>query len=323
MNINEQQIRNRANKTIELEAEAIKKLHTSINDSFVSTVKLICDCTGRIVVTGIGKSALIAQKIVATFNSTGTPALFLHAAEAIHGDIGMIQQQDVVIALSKSGNTPEIKILIPLIKRNKTPLIALVSNPDSTLGLQADFIIPLLVKDEACPHNLAPSSSTAAQMAIGDALAFCVLEQKGFTANDFARLHPGGALGKQLYLRVKDLYPTNAQPKVKPDATIREIILEISSQLLGATVVVDEKNTVLGIITDGDLRRMLTTNDSLNSLRAAEIMTKNPKSIIPEALAVDALHLMNKKSITQLIVAQNGQYLGMIHLHDILKEGII
>lgn len=323
MNINEQQILNRANKTIELESEAIKQLKNAINPVFVASVKLICDCKGRVVVTGIGKSALIAQKIVATFNSTGTPALFLHAAEAIHGDIGMIQKEDIVIALSKSGNTAEIKMLLPLIKRNNTPLIALVSNLNSVLALQADYAIPLLVKDEACPHNLAPSSSTAAQMAIGDALAFCVLEQKGFSAKDFAQLHPGGVLGKQLYLKVKNLYPNNPQPKVASNANIREVILEISSQLMGATAVTNEQNKLLGIITDGDLRRMLSTNQNLDFLRAAEIMTKNPKSIIPDTLAVDALQMMKKNSITQLIIEENGQYLGMIHLHDILKEGII
>lgn len=323
MNINKQQILNRANKTIELEATAIQQLKNSIDDSFVESVKRICDCKGRIVVTGMGKSALIAQKIVATFNSTGTPSLYLHAAEAIHGDIGMVQEKDLVIVLSKSGNTAEIKLLIPLLKRIKIPIIALVGNPNSTLGLQSDCVIPLLVKDEACPHNLAPSSSTTAQMAIGDALAFCVLEQKGFTADDFAQLHPGGALGKQLYLRVADIYPSNPKPVIGSQASIREIIFEISSKLLGATAVTDKSNKLLGIVTDGDLRRMLTTNSSFDSLRAAEIMTKNPKTIIPEALAVEALHLMNKNNITQLIVVENGQYLGMIHLHDILREGII
>ncbi len=285
-------------------------------------------CTnGRVIVTGIGKSANIASKIVSTLNSTGTPALFMHAADAIHGDLGMIQPGDVVVCLSKSGNTPEIKVLIPLVKNFGNKLIAIVGNTDSFLAREADIVLDVTVPHEACPNNLAPTSSTTAQLVMGDALAVALMACRGFTARDFARFHPGGALGKQLYMRVSDLYVQNERPRVAPDTPVRDTILEMTSRRLGCAVVATETEgglRVEGIVTDGDLRRMMRANPSFDTLTAADIMTRNPKCIADSEYAVNALHLMRTHSITQLVVVDaQGHYLGVLHLHDILREGII
>jgi len=317
-----QEIKNIAKATINNEAEAISGLINAIDDDFVKCVELIYRSKGRVIVTGTGKSAIIGQKIVATFNSTGTPAIFMHAADAIHGDLGTIQKEDISICLSKSGETPEIKVLIPLIKHQGNRLIAIVGNRDSYLAKQADFVLDATVAKEACPNNLAPTSSTTAQLVMGDALAVCLLECRGFTTSDFAKLHPGGVLGKQLYLKVSDLYTGNSKPAVQLNDTIKKVILEISSNRLGATAVMDGEQ-LAGIITDGDLRRMLERNTNIRLIKAADIMSVNPKIIGPEILAVSALNLMRKSNITQLVVAEKGRYLGMIHLHDILKEGIL
>lgn len=314
-------IRESALKTIRQEAEAITGLLSYINDHFVHCVEVILRCQGRVIVTGIGKSAIIGQKIVATFNSTGTPAVFMHAADAIHGDLGIIQKEDVVLCLSKSGETPEIRILVPLIKKNGNPLIALVGNPNSYLSAQATCWINTFVSQEACPNNLAPTSSTTAQLVMGDALAICLLESRGFTASDFAKFHPGGVLGKTLYLTVADLYVNNPAPKVRFSDNIKQVILEISSKRLGATAVLKQDNLV-GVITDGDLRRMLEKNIELETVTAEDVMSRNPKVIEPETLVIEALNLMRHNNITQLIVVKNDVYLGIIHLHDILKEGI-
>lgn len=316
------EIRQIALQTIAEESAAIDGLKNSINDDFVKCVELILQSTGRVVVTGIGKSANIAAKIVSTLNSTGTQAMFMHAADAVHGDLGMIREEDIVICLSKSGNSPEIKVLIPLLKLMGTKLVALVGNRDSYLAMQADLILDSSVEREACPNNLAPTSSTTAQLVMGDALAVALLECRGFTASDFARYHPGGALGKRLYLRVADLYINNEKPVVAPDAGIMEIILEISSKRLGCTAVVaDDK--LFGIITDGDLRRMLQGGADVASLKAEDILSANPLTVTSDALVSDALDLMRSRNITQLLVVDGGKYLGVIHLHDILKEGII
>lgn len=316
------EIRQIALQTIAEESAAIDGLKNSINDNFVKCVELILQSTGRVVVTGIGKSANIAAKIVSTLNSTGTQAMFMHAADAVHGDLGMIREEDIVICLSKSGNSPEIKVLIPLLKLMGTKLVALVGNRDSYLAMQADLILDSSVEREACPNNLAPTSSTTAQLVMGDALAVALLECRGFTASDFARYHPGGALGKRLYLRVADLYINNEKPVVAPDAGIMEIILEISSKRLGCTAVVaDDK--LFGIITDGDLRRMLQGGADVASLKAEDILSANPLTVTSDALVSDALDLMRSRNITQLLVVDGGKYLGVIHLHDILKEGII
>jgi arabinose-5-phosphate isomerase len=311
-----------AKTTLNIEADSIRNLENYINNDFVETVKLIGTSKGRVVITGIGKSAIIAQKIVATMNSTGTPAIFMHAADAIHGDLGTIQQDDVVICISKSGNTPEIKVLVPLLKHGGNKLIALVGNTDSYLALQADHILNCSVEKEACPNNLAPTSSTTAQMAMGDALAVCLLDYKDFSSKDFAKYHPGGALGKKLYLKVGDISGQNQKPMVAPDAPVKSVILEISSKRLGATAVVENDNLV-GVITDGDLRRMLEKSDSVGSLKAADIMNKTPKQIDAGELAVNAMQLLEKYNITQLIVTDKGKYHGFVHLHDLLKEGII
>lgn len=316
------EIQNIAVKTLKNEAEAIAGLVNSIDSDFVECVRLIYRSKGRVVVTGIGKSAIIGQKIVATLNSTGTPAVFMHAADAIHGDLGTIRKEDITLCLSKSGETPEIRVLIPLIRQLGGTLIALVGNRDSYLAQQADYILDAAVSKEACPNNLAPTSSTTAQLAMGDALAVCLLECRGFTTGDFAKLHPGGTLGKKLYLKVADLYPANPKPMVGPNDSIQKVILEISSNRLGATAVIDN-NRLAGIITDGDLRRMLEKDPDLRKTRASGIMTRNPKTIGPETLAIDALGLMRKNNITQLIVLEKEAYLGMVHLHDILKEGIL
>lgn len=315
-------VRETALTTIRQEAEAITGLLTSVDDHFMQCVDIILHTGGRVIVTGIGKSAIIGQKIVATFNSTGTPSVFMHAADAIHGDLGIVQKDDVVLCLSKSGETPEIKILVPLIKKNGNPLLALVGNPSSYLANQANHWIDTSVPQEACPNNLAPTSSTTAQLVMGDALAICLLESRGFTASDFAKFHPGGVLGKALYLTVADLYVNNPAPKVIFSDNIKQVILEISSKRLGATAVIKD-DKLAGIITDGDLRRMLEKNIGLDTSRAEDIMSPNPKTIEPEMLVIDALQLMRNNNITQLIVAREGEYLGIIHLHDILKEGII
>ncbi|WP_394340405.1 KpsF/GutQ family sugar-phosphate isomerase [Jejuia pallidilutea] len=305
-----------------MEAKAILHLSTLIDDNFADAVNLIYNSKGRVVITGIGKSAIIASKIVATLNSTGTPAIFMHAADAIHGDLGLILEDDVVICISKSGNTPEIKVLVPLIKSAHNKMIAITGNKDSFLGLQADFVLNAYVEKEACPNNLAPTTSTTAQLVIGDALAICLLEKRGFSSKDFAKYHPGGSLGKKLYLRVHNISSVNQRPQVDANASIKEVIVEISEKLLGVTAVI-ENDKIIGVITDGDLRRMLSKTDDFSSLTAKDIMSENPKRISPEAMAVDAKELMEDFGITQLLVEDNGKYAGVIHLHDLVKEGII
>lgn len=316
------EIKKIAQKTIDAESFAVKELNKSINDDFTKCVELIYNSTGRIVITGIGKSAIIATKIVSTFNSTGTPAIFMHAADAIHGDLGIIQSDDIVICISKSGETPEIKILIPLLKSRGNKLIAIAGNMNSYLAKQADYCLNTSVEKEACPNNLAPTSSTTVQLVMGDALAVCLLECKGFTEKDFAKYHPGGTLGKKLYLRASDIYVQNEKPLVDINENINEIILEISSKRLGATVVL-ENNKIIGIITDGDLRRMLHNNPDISNLKAVDIMTKNPKIIQEDELLVEILDLMRKNNITQVPVCSEDKYLGIVHLHDILREGIL
>lgn len=311
-----------AKTTLNIEADSVKNLQNYINDDFVASVKLIYESKGRVVITGIGKSAIIAQKVVATMNSTGTPSIFMHAADAIHGDLGTIQKEDIVICISKSGNTPEIKVLVPLLKTGGNKLIALVGNMDSYLAKQSDYVLNSTVEKEACPNNLAPTSSTTAQLAMGDALAVCLLDCRDFTSIDFAKYHPGGALGKKLYLKAGDIASQNQKPVVKPDDSIKSVIMEISSKRLGATAVVDNGNLV-GVITDGDLRRMLEKTDSISSLCASDIMNKTPKQIEAEELAVNAMQLLEKFNITQMIVTDKGKYHGFVHLHDLLKEGII
>ena len=303
------------------ESQALKKLTDLLNDDFKNAVEAIYNSKGRVIVTGIGKSANIATKIVATFNSTGTPAIFMHAADAIHGDLGIILKDDVVICISKSGNTPEIKFLLPLIKARGNKVIAITGNIASELGKQADFCLNTYVEKEACPNNLAPTSSTTSQLVMGDALAVCLLELKEFTSKDFAKHHPGGALGKKLYLRVNDLLAKNDIPKVGLKTPIKDVILEITQKRLGATAVL-ENNQIMGIITDGDIRRMLNDNRNINELFAKDIMNTKPKTIAPNAMATLAFQTMNSNSITQLLVEENGHYLGVIHLHDLLKEGI-
>ena len=317
------QIKKLAKDTIIAESISIQKLSDLIDDDFPQAVQLILNAKGRVIITGIGKSAIIGNKIVATLNSTGTPAIFMHAADAIHGDLGMIQDDDVIICISKSGDTPEIKVLIPLIKKFGNKMIAIVSNTESYLAKHADFILKATVEKEACPNNLAPTSSTTAQLVIGDALAVCLLEQRGFNAADFAKYHPGGSLGKKLYMRVSDIYMSNRAPNVKVNSTLNQIIVEISSNRLGATAIVDNDNNILGIITDGDLRRMLQTGKDLDKVTAGDFMSKSPKTIDENELAVHAYQLMEQYSITQLIVSKNNKYAGIIHLHDILREGIV
>lgn len=305
------------------EAKAVEKLVDYLNEDFELCVAEILASNGRVVVTGVGKSAIIASKIVATFNSTGTPALFMHAADAIHGDLGMVQDNDLVICISKSGNTPEVKVLVPLLKRTGARLIALVSNTHSFLAEHADFVLNATVDSEACPNNLAPTTSTTAHLALGDALAICLLKARGFSDEDFARYHPGGALGKKLYLKVNDIYPGNQVPVVQHDAPIKDIIIEISGKRLGATAVVGPDTKLIGIITDGDLRRMLEKNIEIGNIQASDIMTQNPVTIDKNAYAIRALNIMQNKNITQLIVEEQGSVIGFIHLHDILKEGIV
>ena len=310
-------------RTIRQESEAIAGLEAMIDTDFEKSVKAILDMKGRLVVSGIGKSAIIAQKIVATLNSTGTPSIFLHAADSIHGDLGMIQQEDVVMVISKSGESSEIKVLVPLVKNFGNTLIAMVGSIESYLARSADLILNTTVSQEACPNNLAPTSSTTAQLVMGDALAVVLMEVKGFNSDDFARFHPGGTLGKKLYLHVSDLYKNNERPKVNADANLKEVILEISKKRLGTTAVVDAQEKLLGIITDGDLRRMLEKDVNLASVTASEIMTVNPKTVRADALAVEALDLLRQYDISQLAVTDGGRYLGIIHLHDLIREGLI
>lgn len=308
--------------TLRLESDAILNLLQHVNDDFVKIVELILESKGRVIVTGIGKSAIIAQKIVATFNSTGTPAIFMHAADAVHGDLGMIQKDDIVMCLSKSGNTPEIKLLAPLLKQSGNVLIGMLGAVDSDLAKQADYILNTSVDKEACPHNLAPTTSTTAQLAMGDALAICLLEAREFNTEDFARYHPGGSLGKRLYLKAGDLALKNERPSIAPTAAVKDVIIEISKNRLGAVVVIaDEK--ILGVITDGDIRRMLEKYTNLEHITAADLMNINPKKIDKNELALLALELIKKNNITQLLVTENDAYYGMIHLHDLLQEGII
>jgi arabinose-5-phosphate isomerase len=312
-------------QTIKKESESIKKLLDYVDNEFVSAVKEIFNSKGRVIISGIGKSAIIGNKIVATLNSTGTPAIFMHAAEAIHGDLGIIQPDDVVICISKSGNTPEIKVLTPLVKSRGNKLIALVGNTDSYLAKSADYVLNCTVEKEACPNNLAPTSSTTAQLVLGDALAVALLYCKNFTAQDFARYHPGGSLGKRLYLKVSDLYVKNEKPQVSLSTPLRDTLMEITTKRLGCTVVAEEDN-ILGIITDGDLRRMLNNKNIIDTQTqtAEQIMTKNPKTITADAFAVEAFTIMQQHHITQLIVTdENNKYLGIIHIHDLITEGII
>ncbi len=320
--IDKKEILSIAEKTIRTESDAIAALVSLLNEDFAHAVEEIYNSKGRIVVTGIGKSANIATKLVATFNSTGTPAIFMHAADAIHGDLGSIQSDDVVLCISKSGNTPEIKVLLPLIKQMGNKIMAICGNTSSYLFEKADFFIHSYVKEEACPDNLVPTSSTTAQLVLGDALAIALLQMRGFNSADFARYHPGGSLGKKLYLRVADLMHTNDKPEVTPDTPVKDVIYEISSKRLGMTAVV-EQGVVSGIITDGDLRRMLEKNNDIDRLTARQIMSENPKTIAESAYAVEALRLMEAQKITQLVVISSGAYSGVIHLHDIVKEGII
>jgi arabinose-5-phosphate isomerase len=311
-----------AKETIEIESLAISQLAGFIDETFAEAVELIHNSSGRVIITGIGKSAIIATKIVATLNSTGTPSVFMHAADAIHGDLGLILTDDIVICISKSGNTPEIKVLIPFLKNAGNTLIAITGNQKSVLAEQADFVFNSYVEKEACPINLAPTTSTTAQLVIGDALAVCLLELRDFTKDDFAKYHPGGALGKRLFLKVRDLLVHNEIPKVDPDASVKKVIIEISEKRKGATAV-SVNNKIVGIITDGDLRRMLSETEDLSQLKAEDIMSKNPVSIAIDTLAIDAMELMETHKISQLLVTEQGNYAGVIHIHDLLKEGII
>jgi arabinose-5-phosphate isomerase len=311
-----------AKKTIASESQSIVKLLDYIDETFAEAVQCIYNSKGRLVVTGIGKSAIIAQKMVASFNSTGTPSLFLHASEAIHGDLGMIQKDDVIICISKSGNSPEIKSLVPLLTRFGNKLIGITGNMTSFLAKGSHYVLNTTVDSESCPLNLAPTNSTTAQLVMGDALVVCLMEMRDFKAEDFAVYHPGGALGKKLLLRVKDMLEHTLKPEVAPDTSIKKAIFEISEKRLGVTAVV-ENNKVIGIITDGDIRRMLNDRDSIADLTARDIMSKNPKSVQSTDMVVDAFNLMEDFSITQLIVVDNGEYKGVLHLHDILKEGIV
>ncbi|MEM9885892.1 MAG: KpsF/GutQ family sugar-phosphate isomerase [Bacteroidota bacterium] len=312
-----------ATDTINIEAQTIANLVNYINEDFISTTESIYHCEGRVIVTGIGKSALIGRKIVATLNSTGTPAVFMHAADAIHGDLGMIQAKDVVLCLSKSGETAEIKVLIPMLKQLGSQLVAMTSRKQSYLAQHSEFLLLTPVSKEADPNNLAPTASTAAQMAMGDALATALLAMRGFSPKDFAQFHPGGSLGKRLYLRVNSLCKKDQCPAVRLDDSIRRTIVEISSKRLGCTAVLDSENKVKGIITDGDLRRMLEQEEQVAHLRAADIMTPNPLCVQKEMLAAKALKIMSDESITQLVVLEEDEYIGVIHLHDLVREGIV
>jgi arabinose-5-phosphate isomerase len=311
-----------AQNSILSQSKSIAKLADFLDNNFINATDSIYNCKGRLVITGIGKSAIIAQKIVATMNSTGTPAMFLHASEAIHGDLGMVQAYDIIICISKSGNSPEIKVLVPLLKRFGNTLIAITGNMTSFLAKESHYVLNTTVDSEACPNNLAPTNSTTAQLVIGDALAICLMELRNFSAEDFAKYHPGGALGKKLLLRVADMLDTTRKPFVNLDSSIKNVIVEISEKRLGVTAVL-ENEKVVGIITDGDIRRMLNKTETIKGLTAKDIMTVNPKTIKSTDMVVDALNILEDFSITQLVVVDNGEYKGVIHLHDILKEGII
>jgi arabinose-5-phosphate isomerase len=321
--MNTESIQKTAKRTILLEAESVAGLQEYITEDFIKAVQTILESKGRLVVSGIGKSAIIAQKIVATLNSTGTPGLYMHAADAIHGDLGMVQEGDIVMIVSKSGDSPEIKVLVTLIKNFGNKLIAMVGNVDSFLSTKADIVLNTTVSKEACPNNLAPTSSTTAQLVMGDALAICLMEQHGFTGKDFARYHPGGILGKKLYLRVQDLFSETDKPQVFLNQSLKEVIVEMTQKRLGVTAVVNREGVLLGIITDGDLRRMLEKDVSLDHVTAKDIMTIHPKTIAPEELAVQAIDELRKYGITQLAVTRDGKYVGIVHLHDLIKEGLI
>lgn len=310
-------------RTIQLQAASISGLEVFINKDFEKAVEQIAYSKGRLVVSGIGKSAIIAQKIVATMNSTGTASIFMHAADAIHGDLGMIQKEDIILLISKSGDSPEIKVLVPFIKNFGNTLIGMAGNVHSYLAKHCDILLNTTVEKEACPHNLAPTTSTTAQMVMGDALAVCLMEMKGFNSADFAKFHPGGTLGKKLYLRVSDLIIHNQKPAVKPTASVKEVIVEITRNRLGAAAVTDTDHKIIGIITDGDIRRMLENNDMVNTLMAKDIMSTSPKTINTDALAAEAFEIMRDKNISQLLVLENEQYAGIVHLHDLIREGII
>ena len=317
------EILNNAHEVIRAEAESVAAMTNYLDSNLVKAIRILYATKGRVVVSGIGKSSIIAQKIVATFNSTGTPAIYMHAADAIHGDLGMVQTEDTVIIISKSGNSPEIKVLIPLIRNFGNTIIAICGNRDSYMATHADILLDTTVSREACPHNLAPTTSTTAQMVMGDVLAVCLIQMKGFTEQDFARFHPGGALGKRLYLRVEDLCKMNEKPQVLPVSNLRQVILEISGKRLGATAVVEENGSVRGMITDGDLRRMLEKYENPVHLTAIDICTQHPKVIDKHEMATEALVLLRQFDITQLIVTDGGKYYGMLHLHDLVREGII
>lgn len=312
-----------AQKTIELQAGSIAALANYLNKDFEEAVKLITACKGRVVISGIGKSAIVAQKVVATMNSTGTPALFMHAADAIHGDLGMIQRDDIVIVISKSGDSPEVKVLAPLVKSFGNSLVSIVGNIDSFLARHSDLVINSTVLKEACPNNLAPTTSTTAQMVMGDALAICLMEARGFDTGDFAKYHPGGSLGKRLYLRVSDILLGSERPLVQPGSSIKQVIIEISQKRLGASAVVNEDGSLAGIITDGDIRRMLETHDNIGSLVARDIMSQGPKTIDNAALASEAMQQMQENNISQLVVMNENEYCGIIHVHALVKEGIM
>ncbi|MFD2101087.1 KpsF/GutQ family sugar-phosphate isomerase [Flagellimonas iocasae] len=311
-----------AKRTLEIESKAIFNLIDQLDEQFAHAVQYILESKGRVVVSGVGKSAIVASKIVATLNSTGTPASFMHAADAIHGDLGTIQDDDVVICLSKSGNTPEIKALLPLIKIAKNKLIGVTGNMDSVLAKQADFVLKTYVEKEACPNDLAPTTSTSAQMAIGDALAICLLELRGFSSSDFAKYHPGGSLGKKLYLRVADIVVNNQKPQVDINTSVKEVIVEISEKMLGVTAVINE-GKVVGVVTDGDIRRMLSKYDNISGLTAQDIMTSNPKTVDVDTLAVKALKKLQESGISQLLAFENGNYAGVVHIHNLINEGIL
>lgn len=311
-----------AKKTIKTESDAIAHMSTLLDEQFACTVNCIYESLGRVVITGIGKSAIIASKIVATLNSTGTPAIFMHAADAIHGDLGTIQKNDVVICISKSGNTPEIKMLVPLIKQGNNRLIGMCGNLDSFLAENADFVLNTFVQKEACPNNLAPTTSTTAQLVMGDALAICLLELRGFSSQDFAKYHPGGTLGKKLYLRVSDIASNNLKPQVGVDADVKQVIIEISEKMLGVTAVLNN-DKVVGIVTDGDIRRMLNKYENINGLKAKDIMTTNPKTIGTDVLAIKALKVMRSNGLSQLLAMDGEEYVGVVHLHNLINEGIL
>ncbi len=323
MTISREELSNIAQEVVNKEAAAVARLSGFIDEQFLSVLELIFNSKGRLIITGIGKSAIIANKLVATLNSTGTPAVFMHAADAIHGDLGIIQKDDVVLCLSKSGNTAEIKVLVPWIKKMGNKIIGMVSDTNSFLAQHSDFVIKATVDSEACPNNLAPTSSTTAQLVMGDALAVCLLKMRGFSQEDFARVHPGGSLGKKLYTRVSDIIDRAVLPMVKEDETIQNTILNISANRLGATVVLHESGDIAGIITDGDVRRMVEKGLSIQSLRARDIMSSNPKRVESDELAVNAFNMMEQNKITSLVVLEKGKYIGLVHIHDILREGIV